>query len=180
MSLTIPFTSRREKRRKHRADDRIAELKVKHAAELARLRDEMVLLRDDNTRLLNRQAAADDYFAILWNDVLVSNQALVYKEELRQEAEVAASQMRMQRDEHAATIQRIDELHAQTVEALEAQLTEANRRLGIACQANAAADQTQEIDVSALRAATQVIPLHQAGAAGLLGPVTDPGQHATR
>lgn len=173
MSMTIPFTSRRDKRRKHRADDRIAELKAQHAAELARLRGEMVLLRDDNTRLLNRQAAADDYFAILWNDVLVSNQALVFKEELRQEAEVAAAQMRMQRDEHAATIQRIDELHAEAVEGLEA-----NRRLGIACQANAAADQTQEIDVSSLRAATPVMTLHEAYDGGLLGPVTDPG-HAT-
>lgn len=158
MSLTIPFTGRREKskekRRKHRADDRIAELKAAHAAELARLRGEKADLRDENVRLLNRQAAADDHFAILWNDVLVTNQALVVKERLRQEAEVAAAQMRVEYDE---AIGRIDERHGETVRELEAQIAELQHRLSRDVLAESVVTQTQEIPVI-----TPVLPLHQA------------------
>lgn len=42
--------------------------------------------------------------------------------------------------------------------------------------AKAAADETQEIDPEQVRRyCVQPMPLHQAAAAGLLGPVTDPG-----
>lgn len=177
MSLTIPFTGRREKakdkRRKHRADDRIAELKAAHAAEIARLGDEMKLLRDDNVRLLNRQAAADDYFALLWNDVLVTNQALVVKEGLRQEAEVAAAQMRMDRDE----------LLEESAEwRVEAQTLRARLAPFLAAEANANAVTVPPMvrDTSAIEdqatGPIYVQTLRDAAAAGLLGPVTDPGR----
>lgn len=163
MTLAIPFTSRREKtkRRKHRADDRITELKDQHAAELARLRAEMGLLREENIRLLNQQARADDYFAILWNDVLVTNKALVVKEGLRQEAEVAAAQMRMQRDEHAEAIARIDERHGETVRELEAQIAELKRRLDVGVLAESVVTTTQELSLEQIRQHC-VMPLQQA------------------
>lgn len=58
MTLTDLLPIRREKpRRKHRADDRIADLKARHEQQLAGLRQE-------NVALLNRQAAADDFFML--------------------------------------------------------------------------------------------------------------------
>lgn len=56
-------------------------------------------LRDENVRLLTRQAAADDFFALLIQDVLSANAGLQRVEALRQDAEEAAAQMRMERDE---------------------------------------------------------------------------------
>src|SRR5690606_14221031 len=65
VSLTDRIPGRREKpRRKHRADDRIAALQA-----------ELATLRDENVKLLNRQAAADDYFALITEDATVTNQA---------------------------------------------------------------------------------------------------------
>lgn len=86
MSLTDLLPGRREKpRRKHRADDRIAELEAQHAAELAELRAE-------NVKLWDRQAAADDHFALLAEDVTVTNEAWEQEQQRRLLAEKALQQ----------------------------------------------------------------------------------------
>lgn len=61
--------------------------------------DEVERLREDITKLLNRQAADDDFFAILMHDVVTTNAAWQQEKQLRGEAEEAASQMQMDRDE---------------------------------------------------------------------------------
>jgi hypothetical protein len=75
--------------------------------------------------------------------------------------------------EHADTVARIDARHAETVAGLERQVADLEHRLGIACQASAAADQTQEIDpevVKRMTAQRVPVPLHQAPF-----ETTDPG-----
>ena len=79
MSLAIPFVTRRD--RKHRAVDKVAEL------------------RQENRKLLTRQMAADDHFAILMHDVTTTNAAWEQEKQLRGQAEEALAQMRMERDE---------------------------------------------------------------------------------
>lgn len=73
--------------------------------------------------------------------------------------------LRLQLDEkdreHEATIQRIDDRHAEVVRGLEAQLAEAGRRLDIACKAETAVTQTQEISVEEIRRHCTPVPLHQ-------------------
>jgi phage host-nuclease inhibitor protein Gam len=74
--------------------------------------------------------------------------------------------------EHAETIARIDERHAETVAELRREIADLRRRLAIACQATAAADQTQEIPAEVVRRITAApVPLHQAPFA-----TTDPGR----
>jgi peptidoglycan hydrolase CwlO-like protein len=80
VSVPIPFVGRRD-RRKHSPDTVIRNL------------------RDENVKLLNRQAAADDFFAVLMTDVATTNAAWEQEKQLRGEAEEAAAQMRMERDE---------------------------------------------------------------------------------
>lgn len=83
-------------------------------------------------------------------------------------------QLNEQAAAHAEVIARIDERHGEIVRGLEQQLAELKWRLGIACQASAAADQTQEIPAEVVRQlCIQPVPLHQAPFAS-----TDPG-HAT-
>lgn len=93
---------------------------------------------------------------------------------LRAGADLLIKGLRLQLDEqearHAEVVTRIDERHAQVVRDLKRQVEELQRRLQIGVLAEAAATQTQEIDVSAVRT------LWDARDAGLLGPVTDPGQ----
>ncbi|MEU1273068.1 hypothetical protein [Streptomyces sp. NPDC005799] len=72
MSITFPFVGRRD-RRKHRAVDKVAEL------------------RDENRRLLAWQMAADDFFAILTADREQVYGAWEFTEERRQEAEKVAA-----------------------------------------------------------------------------------------
>lgn len=73
---------------------------------------------------------------------------------------------------HADTVARIDARHAETVAGLERQVADLERRLAIACQASAAADQTQEIDPEAVKRLTaQPVPLYRAPFAS-----TDPGR----
>lgn len=73
---------------------------------------------------------------------------------------------------HAETVARIDERHAEVVAGLERQVADLERRLDIACQATAAADQTQEIDPDVVaRICGRPIPLHEAPFA-----TTDPGR----
>lgn len=110
--------------------------------------DEVERLREDNIRLLNRQAAADDYFAILAQDRREVYEAWQFAEYGRQAAEaIVVDQERQIRD-------------------LKRQLADTQRRLEVGVLAEAAASKTQEIDVR---------PLWAARDAGLLGPVTDPG-----
>jgi hypothetical protein len=146
VSLTIPFTGRRD-RRKHSPDTIIRNL------------------RDENVKLLNRQAAADDFFAILLHDVTTTNAAWQHEKQLRGEAEEAAAQMRMDRDEWMAEALRLRALLAPYKAA------EANaHRIDvppIQRDTTAIEDQaTGPIDVRTLR---------EAADAGLLGPVTNPG-----
>jgi hypothetical protein len=75
-----------------RADDKIAELKAKHAAEVARLNADADQLRQDVATLLNRQAASDDFFAILKHDVVTANAAWVGERTRRENAEKALVQ----------------------------------------------------------------------------------------
>jgi hypothetical protein len=55
--------------------------------------DEVERLREDNIRLLDRQAAADDYFALLAQDRADVYAAWEFTEQARQEAEMVAACM---------------------------------------------------------------------------------------
>jgi hypothetical protein len=61
--------------------------------------DKVAELREENVRLLNRQAAADDYFALLMQDRSEVYAAWTWSEQARQEAETAAACMQSERDE---------------------------------------------------------------------------------
>ena len=87
MSLTIPFVGRRD--RKHSPDTVIRNL------------------RRDMAKVMNRQAAADDFFAILMHDVVTTNAAWEQEKQARGEAEEVAEQMRMERDEWMAEAERL-------------------------------------------------------------------------
>ncbi|WP_045562334.1 hypothetical protein [Streptomyces sp. FxanaA7] len=143
----------------HRADDRIAELKAEHATEMAALRDE-------NVRHLNRQAGSDDFFAVLMHDVVTTNAAWEQEKQLRAEAEEAASQMRMERDEWR------DEALA-----LRARF---GPQLAAEANANAVTVPCGYRDTSAIEdQATEPIdvrPLWEVRDAGLLGAVGEPGR----
>jgi hypothetical protein len=80
VSLTIPFVGRRDRRR-HSPDQVIRNL------------------REDIAKLMNRQAAADDYFALLMADRADVYAAWEFSEVARQEAEMAAACMQSERDE---------------------------------------------------------------------------------
>lgn len=95
---------------------------------------------------------------------------------LRVGADLLIKALRQQLDdqaqEHAETVQRIDERHAETVAGLEQRVADLEHRLDIACQANAAADETQEINPEVVkRLCITPVPLHQAPFA-----TTDPGR----
>jgi hypothetical protein len=156
VSLTIPFTGRRD-RRKHSPDTVIRRL------------------RDENVKLLNRQAAADDFFAVLMGDVTTTNAALAEEKRARGEAEEAAAQMRMERDE---LLEECAEWRG------EAQTLQKRLAPYLAADANAnritvppmVRDTSDPADQAT--APIDVRPLWAARDAGLLGPVLDPG-HAT-
>jgi hypothetical protein len=112
----------------HRAADRIAELET--------LVDQ---LREENVVLLNRQAAADDFF-------MIQDQ---YATDL--EAELA-----QEKRAHAATLADL-QTRNRWVTDLEGRLADAERRLDIRRLAETAAERTQEMP-----AITPVVPLHQA------------------
>jgi hypothetical protein len=121
----------------HRAHDRIAELEALVGE-----------LRDENVKLLNRQAAADDFF-------MIQDQ---YATDL--EAELA-----QEKRAHAATKADL-QTRNRWVADLEGRLADAERRLDIRKLAETAAERTQEMPVI-----TPVVPLHQSPMA-----VTDPGR----
>lgn len=111
----------------HRAHDRIAEL------------EQLVeQLREENVVLLNRQAAADDFFMI--QDEYTTS----VEQELAQEKRA-----------HAATRADLD-VRNRWVADLEGRLADAERRLDIRKLAETAAERTQEMPVI-----TPVVPLHQ-------------------
>jgi hypothetical protein len=85
-------------------------------------------------------------------------------------AQLLIKGLRLQLDDqdhkHAETVRRIDERHGEVVRGLEDQIAELERRLDIRTFAEAAAAQTQPIQVI-----TPVLPLHQAPFA-----TTNPGR----
>ncbi len=87
MTLTIPFVGRRD--RKHSPDTVIRNL------------------RRDMAKVMNRQAAADDFFAILMHDVVTTNAAWEQEKRLRGEAEEATARMQSDRDEWMAEAERL-------------------------------------------------------------------------
>jgi hypothetical protein len=128
--------------------------------------DKLAELREENVKLLDRQAAADDYFALLMQDRGEVYAAWTWSEQARQEAETAAARMQSERDEWR------DEALA------------LRARFGhqIAAEANAAAITVPPMvrDTSAIEdqatGPINVTALWEARDAGLLGPVTDPGR----
>ena len=131
--------------------------------------DKVAELREENIKLLNRQAAADDFFAILMNDLVTTNAALEQEKQLRGEAEEAAAQMQSERDEWRDEALR---LRAKFGPQLAAEAN-ANRITVPPMQRDTSAVEDQAtgpIDVRALWEARDV---------GLLGPVTDPGHGTT-
>lgn len=132
----------------------------------------LAAVREDNAKLLDRQAAADDFFAILMNDVVTTNAALGLAQQLYREYKAAADQMEAERDEWR------DEALA------------LRARFGAQI---AAEENTHRIDVPPMVRDTSAIedqatgpiyvqPLWDAAAAGLIGPttaVTDPGHVTT-
>ena len=135
---------------------------------LRKAQEHLAAVREDNAKLLDRQAAADDFFAILMHDVVTTNAALGLEQQLRAEAEMVAEQMRVNRDEWR---DRALQLQA---------------RFGpqIAAEDNANAvtvppmirpiDGPEDMATGPI----DVRALWDARDAGLLGPVLDPG-HAT-
>ncbi|GAP46936.1 hypothetical protein [Streptomyces azureus] len=111
----------------HRAADRIAELEGLVGQ-----------LREENVKLLTRQAAADDFF-------MIQDQ---YATDL--EAELA-----QEKRAHAATKADL-EVRTRWVADLEGRLADAERRLDIRRLAETAAERTQEMP-----GITPVVPLHQ-------------------
>lgn len=151
MSISIPFAGRRGKpakpRRKHRANDRIAELEARHAAELAGLRDE-------NVRLHHFKAAADDHFMLM--------------HQLATDLEVDVRWLRadLAEAQGARAVAEADvEARNGWIADLERQTAELRQRLDVSTFAEAAAARTQEIDVRSLQerfATGPVVALHQA------------------
>jgi hypothetical protein len=65
---------------------------------LRKAQEHLAAVREDNAKLLDWQAAADDFFAILMHDVVTTNAAVGLEQQLRAEAEHAAEQMLIERD----------------------------------------------------------------------------------
>lgn len=81
-------------------------------------------------------------------------------------AQLLIKGLRLQLDdkdrEHEETVRRIDDRYTETIRGLEGIIAGLQHRLGIACKANAAADQTQEIDPEEVRRnCIKPVPLHQ-------------------
>jgi hypothetical protein len=157
VSLTIPFVSRRD-RRKHSPDTIIRNL------------------RDENVKLLNRQAAADDFFALLIQDRNDVYAAWEDERRKRGAAEQAAAAMQSERDEL------LEECAEWRVEAQ----TLGNRLAPfLAAEANAHRVTVPPMvrDTSAIEdqatGPINVTALWEAADAGLLGAVTNPGHMHT-
>lgn len=144
MSLTLPFAGRRSK---HHPDTIIRSL------------------RQDIAKLMNWQAAADDYFALLTQDRNDVFAAWQWAEQQRQEAETVAACIQSEHD------------------ALAAEVAWLRQKFGaqLAAEANAARVDVPPMvrDTSAMEdqatGPIYVQPLWDAANAGLLGAVGDPG-----
>ncbi|MFD4596801.1 hypothetical protein ACFWPQ_02085 [Streptomyces sp. NPDC058464] len=150
MSLTIPFTGRRD-RRKHRAVDKVAEL------------------RAENIQLLTRQAAADDFFAILLDDVTTTNAAWGQEKQRRAAAEAEVDRLQQ---ELAA---RDDEIEQLTRELAPHRAAKANANRVTVPPWSRPVDSPEDQATAPI----DVRPLWAARDAGLLGPVLDPGYATT-
>jgi len=138
--------------------------------------DKVTELRDENRKLLTRQMAADDYFALLVQDRNEVYAAWEDERRKREDAEQAAAAMQSERDE----------LLEECVEwRVEAQTLRKRLAPFLAAEANA-----HRVDVPPMERDTSAIEdqatgpidvrtLQEAANAGLLGPVTDPGHIAT-
>lgn len=135
--------------------------------------DKLAELRDENVKLLTRQAAADDYFALLIQDRDEVYAAWKDERRKREEAEQAAAAMQSQRDEL------LEECAEWRVEA-----QNLSKRLApfLAAEANAnrVTVPPMERDTTAIEdqatGPIYVQTLRDAADAGLLGPVLDPGR----
>jgi chromosome segregation ATPase len=135
----VSLIHRREKpQRKHRADDRIAELTATYEHKLAGLREENVLLH-------KRLSGADDFFMIQEE----------YVKSLETEIRQLKDENRSEREARTAIEKDRDALE-RYIRDLEGQLADAERRLDVRTWAEAAAAKTQEMP------AIQVMPLSQA------------------
>ncbi|MFD9284879.1 hypothetical protein ACFWD7_48025 [Streptomyces mirabilis] len=131
-----------------------------------RAADKLAELRYENRKLLTRQMAADDYFALLMQDRDEVYTAWTWAEQARQEAETAAACMQSERDEWRDEALRL------------------RARFGaqLAAEANANRVDVPPMvrDTSAIEdqatGPIDVTTLWEARDAGLLGPVTDPGR----
>lgn len=133
MSLTDLLPGRREKpRRKHRADDRIAEL------------------REENAKLMDRQAAADDYFALLMQDVTETNTALKEEKERRENAEKALAQAE------------------DTIRLRDRQIDDLKRKVDVGVKAEHVIAKTQELSAEEIRRHCTPRPLWES-------PLANPG-----
>jgi len=139
--------------------------------------DKLAELRDENRKLLTRQMAADDFFAILTQDRNEVYAAWEDERRKREDAEQAAAAMQSERDEL------LEECAEWRVEA---QTLHARLAPFLAAEANA-----NRVDVPPMVRDTTAIEdqatgpinvtsLWQATDAGLLGPVTNPGHHTTQ
>lgn len=131
--------------------------------------DKVTELRAENRKLLTRQMAADDYFALLMQDRDEVYAAWTWSEQARQEAETAAACMQSDRD-------------AWRDEAL-ALRARFGAQIAAEANANRVTVPPMERDTSAIEdqatGPINVTALWEARDAGLLGPVTDPG-HITQ
>lgn len=131
--------------------------------------DKVTELRQENRKHLTRQMAADDFFAILMHDVTTTNSAWEQEKRLRGEAEEAAAQMRMERDEWRDRFLALQARFGPQL-AAEANATAVTVPPMVRDTSDPADQATGPIDVKAL---------WEARDAGLLGPVLDPGHITT-
>ena len=132
---------------------------------LRKAQEYLAAVREDNAKLLDRQAAADEFFAILMHDVVTTNAALGLAQQLYGEYKAAAEQMQAERDEWRDEALAVRARFGAQIAAEE----NANRVTvpPMVRDTSAVEDQaTGPIDVRALWDARD---------AGLLKPVTDPG-----
>lgn len=127
-------------------------------------------LRQDMAKVMNRQAAADDFFAILMHDVVTTNAGLQRVEQLRQDAEQAAARMQMERDEWRDEALALRARFGPQI-AAEANANRITVPPGFRPIDGPEDEATGPIDVSELRAKyNRPIPLHESPLA-----TTDPG-----
>ncbi|MFB7736245.1 hypothetical protein ACFC08_18030 [Streptomyces sp. NPDC056112] len=131
-----------------------------------RAADKVDELREENAKLLDRQAAADDYFALLRQDVADTNDALKQERGWRLEER----QRRENAEKALAQAENVIRLRDQ-------QIADLQRKVDVGVKAEHVIARTQEIPVEEIRQhcarSARVMTLQQAHC---IGPVTDPGR----